>query len=397
MAGIFVSYRRGQSAGYAGRLADTLSNRFGKENVFRDIEDISAGADFVDRINQAVGACEVLLVVISPGWVAAADPQGRRRLDNPQDFVRLEIETALKRNVRVVPLLVGGAAMPSLDELPETLKLLSRRQAHELSDSRWDFDMDRLMAILEKSGLRTPPGAKRDMRAAAGGMPPIHRDAQKPPQGVNWLAIGGIVGVAVIAVIAFVVAFASDDGGPFGDTQNLVSDYESQPAEPPVEAAQAAERMEEARQPSRPAPSADDRLARERPRIILALEEHAEAEIEALIDLDPEPLYQRFTGQALQAELNAIQQLQENGLYQNAELLSQNIQDISLSQDGRRAEVRVVERWSTRFHSELTDECIAQVPAHDVPQTIYLVLQNDRWMVDNLVHDGPAPDPVACY
>src|SRR5215469_14357730 len=110
--GVFISYRREESSYAAGRLADRLTGRFGAEQVFIDVETIEPGVDFAEAISRAVGACVVLVAVIGPGWLAAADKRGGRRLDDPDDLVRLEIGTALVRGVRVIPVLVEGAVMP---------------------------------------------------------------------------------------------------------------------------------------------------------------------------------------------------------------------------------------------------------------------------------------------
>ena len=150
MSGIFISYRRDDSAGHAGRLFDRLRERFGRQQVFMDVAGIDPGTDFVRAIDIAVSACDTLLVVIGRDWLACTDAHGQRRLDDPNDFVRLEVGTALKRDIRVVPVLVQNAAMPGVDELPDDLKLLIRRQATELSDERWDLDVQDLIAKLER-------------------------------------------------------------------------------------------------------------------------------------------------------------------------------------------------------------------------------------------------------
>jgi hypothetical protein len=149
MTSVFISYRRDDSAGDAGRLADALEARFGKARVFRDVEDIPAGEDFARAIDRALAQADTLLVVIGREWLTASNSAGRRRLDDPQDFVRLEIESALAHGIRVLPILMRGAAMPVADELPESLRPLTRIQAHELSDSRWDYDVRRLVEVLE--------------------------------------------------------------------------------------------------------------------------------------------------------------------------------------------------------------------------------------------------------
>src|SRR5215813_3419593 len=141
---IFISYRRQDSRGYAGRLQGDLSRRYTSEAVFRDVE-IPPGVDFAEHIRGLVDTCNVLLVIIGPSWLEARDRQGRRRLDNPEDWVRIEIERALARQgVEVIPVLVDGAKLPPREELPEGLLGLRRRNAFELSDSRWDYDVEQL-------------------------------------------------------------------------------------------------------------------------------------------------------------------------------------------------------------------------------------------------------------
>lgn len=149
MHGIFISYRREDAAGYAGRLYDRLAAHFGDERVFMDVEGIEPGADFFVAIERAVGSCEALIVIIGNEWLAT-DSAGHRRLDDPADFVRLETATALTRGIRVVPVLVDGAVMPRADQLPADLAPLTRRQAVELSHKQWDATTAELIRTLEK-------------------------------------------------------------------------------------------------------------------------------------------------------------------------------------------------------------------------------------------------------
>jgi len=109
---IFISYRREETAYPAGWLFDRLAERFGPKQVFKDVDSIELGDDFVQMITRAVGSCDVLLALIGDQWLTITDVHGRRRLDDPDDFVRLEIEAALTRNVRIIPILVDGANMP---------------------------------------------------------------------------------------------------------------------------------------------------------------------------------------------------------------------------------------------------------------------------------------------
>lgn len=148
---IFISYRREETAYPAGWLYDRLSGHFGGGQVFKDVDSIQLGDDFVEVITRAVGSCDVLLALIGDEWQTITDADGRRRLDNPDDFVRLEIEAALSRRVLVIPVLVDGARMPRADELPDSLTALVRRQALELSPARFDFDTSRLLKVLDRT------------------------------------------------------------------------------------------------------------------------------------------------------------------------------------------------------------------------------------------------------
>lgn len=145
---IFISYRRDDSAGYAGRLYDRLIQHFPKERLFMDIDDIPPGYDFVDVLENAIKACNVVLVIIGKQWVSIPNAEGKRRLDDPRDFVRIEVATALQRNVRVIPLLVGGAVMPLPAELPPDLEKLVRRQAVVINNHSFHPDVDRLIKAL---------------------------------------------------------------------------------------------------------------------------------------------------------------------------------------------------------------------------------------------------------
>ena len=135
---IFISYRRDDTAYPAGWLYDRLANQYGGGQVFKDVDSINLGGDFVQAITAAVGSCDVLLALIGSLWLTLTDESGQRRLDDPDDFVRLEIEAALTRNVRVIPILIDGARMPRIDELPDSLVSLGRRQALELNPNRFE-------------------------------------------------------------------------------------------------------------------------------------------------------------------------------------------------------------------------------------------------------------------
>lgn len=146
-SGIFVSYRREDSAGHAGRLFDRLAQHFGRDRIFMDIDTIEPGEDFVSVIENAVSSCDVLIAVIGRNWLT---PTGSGRLDRPTDFVRLEIATALRREIRVIPVLVQRASLPKAQELPDDLVKLVRRNAVELSDVHWQNDVEQLISVMER-------------------------------------------------------------------------------------------------------------------------------------------------------------------------------------------------------------------------------------------------------
>jgi hypothetical protein len=154
---VFISYRRRETAGHAGRLYDRLAEHYGDERVFMDVR-MEPGVDFVDQIDDAVTHCDALLSLIGAQWLDMRDAQGRRRLDDPHDFARLEVESALARDVKVIPVLLQDAKMPEPEDLPETLQPLARRHAIQLSDERWDYDVGRLIDVLDRTiGNGTPP------------------------------------------------------------------------------------------------------------------------------------------------------------------------------------------------------------------------------------------------
>jgi hypothetical protein len=146
--GIFISYRREESAGVAGRLYDRLVARFGRARVFMDVEGIDPGTDFVEAIERAVSSCRALIVIIGPRWTTVRGSDGQRRLDDPRDFVRLETSAALNRGIRVLPVLVDGAAMPREADLPEDLIPLVRRQAIEVNHKHWESSTNDLLRAL---------------------------------------------------------------------------------------------------------------------------------------------------------------------------------------------------------------------------------------------------------
>jgi hypothetical protein len=175
---IFMSYRRDDTAYSAGWLFDRLASHFGSDQVFKDIDSIELGDDFTEVITTAVGSCDVLLALIGDQWLTITNQDGRRRLEDPRDFVRLEIETALTRNVRVIPILVEGARMPRAEELPASLAQLVRRQALELSPHRFDSDTWRLLKVLDRAIIEAQEQTRQEAGRAA---EPQRRQIEQPP------------------------------------------------------------------------------------------------------------------------------------------------------------------------------------------------------------------------
>jgi hypothetical protein len=225
-AKVFITYRREDSAAQAGRLYDAMVVRFGEGNVFMDV-DMAPGVDFVKRIGEAVAACQVLIVVMGREWATIEDEQGRQRLEDPDDFVRLEVETALRRpEVTPIPVLVGGAQMPARRDLPEPLRPITRRNAIELSDLRWRQDVGRLIGALDELVAEAPPTSGSPSATTASARetaPGSGREASRPRQpSSSWLrwrwALLGVLAIA--AILIAVVVGAGGGGGDGGGATN---------------------------------------------------------------------------------------------------------------------------------------------------------------------------------
>ena len=176
---IFISYRREESRWSARSLHDRLRRDFDPKQIFMDIDAIALGEDFVEAIESTVAKCDVLIAMIGNNWLISKDDQGGRRLDNPQDFVRMEIATALKREIRVIPVLVDGALMPRSMELPDDLKPLARRNALQISDTSFDGDCQRMVAAI-KEVLERAAIERREREEQRASTPPGKPEADKP-------------------------------------------------------------------------------------------------------------------------------------------------------------------------------------------------------------------------
>lgn len=252
-SGIFVSYRRADTAGHAGRLYDTLVEHFGADHIFMDVDTIEPGDDFVTVIEAAVASCQVLIAVIGSQWLTHST-SGTRTLDNSTDFVRVEIAAALKRNIRVIPVLVQRARMPRPQDLPADLVNLARRNALELSDYRWQFDVNELIHALTELGVPVKKPAadaesfggvskfgRKLWHRRLGSMqttnPALSDDAvstpdQLRPIGVNKKLLVGIVAAAILIGI-FVISLVRRDPKSVPPQTNLISN-QTVPAQPPA-------------------------------------------------------------------------------------------------------------------------------------------------------------------
>ena len=234
--GVFISYRREDTDGFAGRIYDRLAIRLGHDNVFFDVDAIPPGRDLVDVLSDRVGKCDALIAVIGKNWFIAADAQNRRRLNDPDDFVRIEIEAALKRDVPVIPVLVDGASMPHAEDLPDGLKKLVRRQAIEISHTRFDSDAERLIEALagiegalggREGGAASPPGAL----PKSGPQTAPQRPAQGRP--LAYFAILGLAAVAAGGLLFALLAPRHDekrDGGGWLAREDFGTEFRKQAA-----------------------------------------------------------------------------------------------------------------------------------------------------------------------
>ena len=200
MPGVFISYRREDSSGFAGRLADDLSEVFGPDSIFMDVTGIAPGIDFRKTIEQKVGECAAAVVVIGPSWIGDAD--GTARLQNPTDFVRLEVAAALKRDIQVIPVLVDGATMPAAGELPPDVEPIVWRNAVELRHSRWDADLQVLIGALEKVLPRQTATAPQTATTAPPPGPVTARALPPSSRRLLWTIAASFV-VMTIAGIAY--------------------------------------------------------------------------------------------------------------------------------------------------------------------------------------------------
>lgn len=200
MSGVFISYRRDDSAAAAGRLYDRLAARFGKEQVFRDLDAIAPGADFAKVIEERIAQSNVLIAVIGKDWLNAKTAEGQRRLDDPKDYVKAEIREALNQKKLVIPALIAGANVPKAEQLPEDIAALAGRNAIEISESRFDFDASRIMEAAEKAGVPPKSSSETQFSPRQGWLARISNENNQR----TWKFIVGIAAVVAAAWALFV-------------------------------------------------------------------------------------------------------------------------------------------------------------------------------------------------
>jgi len=195
---VFISYRREDTPGHAGRLYDRLQQEFGSDNVFIDVDTLLPGDDFVAAIGDTLNKCDLMIALIGPRWLTATDDRGQPRLDDPGDFVRVEIQTALERRIRTVPVLVERASMPLEQQLPEPLRPLVCRQAIELTDTRWASDVGALVEKVKRTGgagPAAPPGT------------PIHGELARDGRRTYWGRWPGVSALVLAALAILIMLF----------------------------------------------------------------------------------------------------------------------------------------------------------------------------------------------
>jgi tetratricopeptide (TPR) repeat protein len=229
MAGkIFINYRQDDSPGTAGRLHDRLAQTFGRKNLFMDVDHIPAGVDFGDYLNKQVAACDVFLVVIGPNWLNAKDDRGRRRFDNPDDFVTIEIAAALARNIRVIPVLVDGARTLKADKLPDSVKPLVRRNAVEVRNTQFGRDAEALANKVREALEVARPVTGRWPFLASGAAWLMVPGGWRTVAGTAMaLLLVGWIGLYTVGVPVW-VPWAEQPDSPRSDKAKAAAEFEAQ-------------------------------------------------------------------------------------------------------------------------------------------------------------------------
>ena len=241
---VFISYRRDDSAGHAGRVHDRLELEFGRDLLFMDVDAVPLGMNFIKILDEAVAKCDALLAVIGPNWLDLRDKQGNRQLDDPHDYVRIEIAAALQRDIPVIPVLLDGAEIPQVDQLPQDLKELALRNGLYVRHASFHNDMDRLIA-----GLKTPlgqldapsvPATRRLSTQERAGLSTAERriatkadeQEQGAPASAPWLRPAAIAFGTVIVLAGAIFGLVIVKGPPGSSSQPPISPMQSVPQSP---------------------------------------------------------------------------------------------------------------------------------------------------------------------
>lgn len=407
---IFICYRRsGEGSGFGGRIADRLVEHFGQHQCFRDIENIEKGTDFVESIAKATSVCELLLVVIGPDWLTLKDSHGQPKILSKNDFVRLEVSTALSRNIRVIPILVGGAKDLTESQLPDDLKLLARRQSHELSDNRWDYDSDQLIRSIESMGIR--------------GRTKEEREATKRKQ----KTIATVLATSLLILLGFAVhnyfkpfdnkeinnpsqtiqkldnastgdpAEVLENNGEVMKTSNSVQKLKAEPlSDPPA----IKENMDGNTLPGIDVSTAKKiNYNREKGSIKNTIILGSSLEAETFLTLNEGILSQVFTGDALRTYNTVFAQYRTMGIYNINMLENQSIGEYNIYYEGSKllAEVEVSETWSGHTHRTMDHLCIVHQEPRELPQTVFLEKINDSWYITSTTqHNDTPPMTTQC-
>jgi hypothetical protein len=214
---IFISYRRDDAEGEAGRLYDDLVRAYSDDSVFMDVAGIAPGTDFRKAIDDNVSGCGVFLAIIGPEWATITGSTGQRRLEDPNDFVRLEIASALARNIAVIPVLVHEARMPHPDQLPDNIKDLAYRNSVEITHARWNSDVQLLIKALHPYVTTTTATENDPVHATVPVQlpPPVSNDPPKAAAKIGMpVLLGGVVALLVLAVAIYFIARPKPNPNP---------------------------------------------------------------------------------------------------------------------------------------------------------------------------------------
>ncbi|MGN6494158.1 MAG: toll/interleukin-1 receptor domain-containing protein [Agriterribacter sp.] len=218
---IFISYRVQDTAADTGRLVDALKQVFYEDQIFMDIEKLEPGVDFTQAIAHSLDSCDVLFAIIGPEWAGPANQKGVTRINQPNDWVRIELETALKRNIRLIPVLVRGASLPGEEELPESLHPLLNRQTYEVSNKRWKYDTDQLISFLTSQGFQSKRTAAQQQV--------VQRLPEKAKPGFSRWILYTLAVLGALAIIGMLMELGDSNSGAGRYSESYVNGGTSLP------------------------------------------------------------------------------------------------------------------------------------------------------------------------